>query len=163
MLFNFSPSDVEIVLTDHFCTLVLHDVKHRSYLSPNNTRSVLEKYVNTYKEETSKIFEYTTETTEIIREYKKKVNKVESITNKNKIFLQIYLFFDLIKQNKWMKFKIIAPSVIFIIFIAALCFKPKIGELIDQNTQNTIYLLGSLGSFISAVIAISNNDNKSKS
>lgn len=101
LLSNFSPRNVEISLTEHFCTLVLHDVKHRSYLSPNNTRSVLTKYVKTYQGDTSEIFDYIIEANpgnQIILDYNKKVDRVKSITNRNEVFLQFYLIFNLIKN-----------------------------------------------------------------
>lgn len=159
LLSNFSPRDVEISLTEHFCTLVLHDVKHRSYKSPNNTQSVLDKYVRTYQGNTSEIFKYILETNKINRDYKKRVDQVKSITNQNEIFLQIYLIFDLIKSNKWLLCSIIFWSVIFMMFIAALYFKPNIGNLVDEN-KDAIFILGALGSFISPILSIY---NKSKS
>ena len=166
LLSNFSPRDVEISLTEHFCTLVLHDVKHRSYLSPNNTRSVLTKYVKTYQGDTNEIFSYIIETNQgskIIRDYKNKVDQVKSITNQNEIFLQIYFIFDLIKSNKWLLFRVILLSTIFIISLLSLYFRANIAGLIEQNPINTINILGSMGSFISAVIAIVDIYNKSKS
>ena len=162
LLSNFSPRNVEISLTEHFCTLVIHDVKHRSYLKPNKTRSVLNKYRKIYKEDIDEVFEYIAEfnnDNHIIRNYEKKVDKVKSITNKNEIFLQIYLILDLIKSNNWLLFSTIFWSVILIMFISALYLKPNIGNFVNDN-QNTIFILGALGSFISPILSIY---NKSKS
>lgn len=163
LMSNLSLGKVKIPLNEHFCTLVLHDVKHRSYKSPNNTRSVLEKYVNTYKGETAKIFGYIMKTTEITKEYEDKVDKVKLITNKNEVFLKIYLIYDLIRtKNERSNNKIFIFFVSFIIFFLAWYFKLNIGDLIDQNLFNIITILGSLGSLISCLITCFQTSNKSK-
>lgn len=136
LLSNFSPRNVELSLNEHFCTLVLHDVKHRSYLSPNNTRSVLARYMKAYQGENSEIVEYTTKTTEITREYNKKIDKVKSLTNQNEICLQTHLIFDLIKSDKWLLFRLIFLSTLFVISILSLYFRDDIAELIEQNPIN---------------------------
>ena len=160
LLSNFSPRNVEISLTEHFCTLVLHDVKHRSYKSPNNTQSVLDKYVRTYQGNTSEIFKYILETSPINREYRTKVDRVKSITNQNEIFLQIHLILDLIKSNKGLLFRVIFFSTIIIISLLSLYFRAYISSSIDLNTINT---LGSICSIIGFISLITDIYNKYKS
>jgi hypothetical protein len=151
LLVNAAWHDVEIKINEHFCTMVLQDVKQRSALAPNDTRSVLARYVQLYQGDTSNAFTYVLNKDDDFRTFNNKVDSVRATTERGELWVRIQLMVWFVLRHKW---RFAYNLLILVLLGAPLAIKRFELDLVPGVSDKTLARLGDVGNLIGGILAV---------